>query len=107
MAVISVHECYTKAFELRAEKGDAISAHTKKELFDYEFKMYDAADRILTLTREDGNILISYASELKDRIRVVPHGVDTAFYTPPENKSWSRGAKNILYLGNFTGIVMC
>jgi hypothetical protein len=52
MSVISVHECYTKAFELRAEKGEAISADTIKELSNYEFKMYDAADRILSLTRE-------------------------------------------------------
>ena len=101
MSVISVHECYTKAFELRAEKGEAISADTIKELFNYEFKMYDAADRILSLTREDGNIMIGYAPELKDKIRVVPHGVDTRFYTPSENKSWARSTKNILYLGNF------
>ena len=100
-AIISVHECYTKAFELRAEKGEAISADTIKELFNYEFKMYAAADRILTLTREDGDILISHAPELKDKIRVVPHGVDTRFYTPPENRSWARNTKKILYLGNF------
>jgi glycosyltransferase involved in cell wall biosynthesis len=100
-AIISVHECYTKAFELRAEKGEAISADTIKELFNYEFKMYAAADRILTLTREDGDILISHAPELKDKIRVVPHGVDTRFYTPPENISWARNTKKILYLGNF------
>ncbi len=101
MSVISVHECYTKAFELRAKKGEAISADTIKELFNYEFKMYDVADRILSLTREDADIMIGYAPELKDKIRVVPHGVDTGFYTPPEKSSWARNTKNILYLGNF------
>lgn len=45
--------------------------------------------------------MIGYAPELKDKIRVVPHGVDTRFYTPSENKSWARSTKNILYLGNF------
>jgi glycosyltransferase involved in cell wall biosynthesis len=45
--------------------------------------------------------MIGYAPELKDKIRVVPHGVDTGFYTPSENKSWARNTKNILYLGNF------
>ena len=101
MAVISVHECYTKALELRAAKGEDVSEETIKELFNYEFKMYDVADRILTLTREDGDILISYAPGLKNKIKVVPHGVDTAFYTPPRKKSWGRNTKNVLYLGNF------
>ncbi|MCK4398485.1 MAG: glycosyltransferase family 4 protein [Methanophagales archaeon] len=100
-AIISVHECYTKAFELRAKKGEDISEDTIKELFNYEFKMYDTADKILTLTREDADILINYAPNLKTKIRVVPHGVDTAFYTPPKKKSWERNTKNILYLGNF------
>jgi glycosyltransferase involved in cell wall biosynthesis len=38
---------------------------------------------------------------LKSKIRVLPHGVDTGFYTPPNKKSWERSTKNILYLGNF------
>jgi len=101
MTVISVHECYTKAFKMRAEKGEDISEDTIKELFNYEFKMYDTADRILTLTREDADILINYAPNMKNKIRVVPHGVDTAFYKPPKLKSWERNTKNILYLGNF------
>jgi len=100
-AIISVHECYTKAFELRAAKGEDISEDTIKELFNYEFKMYDVADRILTLTKEDADILINHAPNLKNKIRVVPHGVDTAFYTPPKKKSWERNTKSILYLGNF------
>ena len=101
MAIISVHECYTKAFELRAAKGENISEDMIKELFNYEFKMYSVADRILTLTREDADILIDYAPGLKNNIRVVPHGVDTAFYTPPKKNSWDRDSKNILYIGNF------
>ncbi|NQE05410.1 hypothetical protein C5S32_06030 [ANME-1 cluster archaeon GoMg1] len=91
MTVISVHECYTKAFEMRAEKGiEDISKDIIKELFNYEFEMYDTADKILTLTREDVDILINYAPNLKNKISVVPHGVDTAFYTPPKKKSWER-----------------
>jgi len=101
VAIISMHECYTKAFELRAKKGEDISEDIIKELFNYEFKMYDTADKILTLTGEGANILINYAPNLKNKIRVVPHGVDTAFYTPPKKKSWERSTKKILYLGNF------
>ncbi|RJS77107.1 glycosyltransferase [Methanophagales archaeon] len=98
-AIISVHECYTKAFEVRADKGEAIDETTIKELFNYEFMMYDTADKVLTLTREDGDIIMNYAPWLKRKIRVVPHGVDTDFYTPPKEKSWS--SKNVLYVGNF------
>jgi glycosyltransferase involved in cell wall biosynthesis len=87
-AIISVHECYTKAFELRAAKGEDISEDIIKELFNYEFKMYGTADKILSLTREDGDILANYAPELKHKIRVVPHGVDTNFYIPSKEKSW-------------------
>jgi glycosyltransferase involved in cell wall biosynthesis len=101
MSVISVHECYTKAFSMRAQKGEEISEDTIKELFDYEFKMYEAADRLLSLTQEDAEILTSYSAGLKGKIRVVPHGVDTDFYRPPEEKSWDTSSKNLLYLGNF------
>ncbi|HEX59310.1 MAG TPA: glycosyltransferase [Methanomicrobia archaeon] len=99
-AIISVHECYTKAFELRAKKGEAISEETIGELRDYEFRMYASADKILTLTREDAEILTSYEPGLRRKIRVVPHGVDTRFFTPPKDR-WSRNTKNILYVGNF------
>lgn len=99
--IISVHECYTKASELRAAKGEDINEETIRELFNYEFKMYDTADKILTLTGEDAEIMINYSPELKNKIEVVPHGVDTGFYTPPEEKSWNRNTKNILYVGNF------
>ena len=101
VSIISVHECYTKAFRLRAEKGEDISEDTINELFDYEFKMYGRADRLLTLTKEDADILIGYSPELKEKIRVVPHGVDTNFYTPPDEDVWKRNTKNILYIGNY------
>ncbi|MHC1569973.1 MAG: glycosyltransferase family 4 protein [Candidatus Syntropharchaeales archaeon] len=101
LKVISVHECYTKAFELRKARGEKIDDETIKELSAYEFRMYSSADRILSLTREDGAFLAEYAPDLKDKIRIVPHGVDTDFYTPPAYKRVDRGTKNILYLGNF------
>ena len=98
LKVISVHECYTRALELRARKGEKISDHEIKEMRDYEFKMYSTADIVLTLTKEDADILVEYDESLRDKIRIVPHGVDTSFYRPPKNK---RETKNILYVGNF------
>jgi len=101
MKVISVHECYTKAFELRREKGEEIDEETIEELSEYEFRMYSAADRILCLTPEDAEIITGYSPGLRDKIRIVPHGVDTSFYTPPREDRLKRGTKKILYIGNF------
>jgi glycosyltransferase involved in cell wall biosynthesis len=101
ISIISVHECYTKAFKLRAEKREKISEDTIKELSAYEFRMYEKVDRLLTLTKEDAEILVEYSPKLKTKIRVVPHGVDTEFYFPPDEDVWSRNSKNILYIGNY------
>lgn len=99
MTVISVHECYTQAFRQRASKGDRLAEKTIEKLSEYEFTMYRSVDRILTLTREDMEVLIHFAPALKGRTSVVPHGVDTDFYIPPAEKLWD--TKNILFLGNF------
>jgi len=99
--MISVHECYAKALELRAKKGEGISEDTIQEIFNYEFKMYDTADKILTLTKEDADILVNYAPSLRNKISTVPHGVDTEFFVPPKKKSQGTTTNNILYLGNF------
>jgi len=99
LSVISVHECYTRAFELRKAKGEGIDEEEIREIKDYEFRMYKAVDLVLTLTHEDKEILIGYEPSLAGKIEVVPHGVDTDFYHPPKTKS--RDTKNILYTGNF------
>ncbi len=99
MTIISVHECYTQAFRQRASKGEPISEKTIEELFEYEFRMYHSVDRVLSLTQEDRQVLINLAPDLKEKISVVPHGVDTSFYIPDPEKAWN--TMNILYLGNF------
>ena len=99
ITIVSVHECYTQAFRQRVSKGENISEQTIEKLFDYEFRMYRSVDRVLSLTREDMETLIRFAPDLKDKISIVPHGVDTNFYSLPPERSWN--SKNILFLGNF------
>jgi len=99
MTIISVHECYTRAFQQRMEKGELINKETIEELFAYEFKMYRSVDRLLSLTPEDKKAMIELSPDLKGKIEVVPHGVDSNFYIPPPKKSLD--SKNILFLGNF------
>jgi len=103
MTIISVHECYTQAFRQRVGKGERISDETTQELFEYEFRMYRAADRVLLLTREDMEVLVSRASDLPGRISVVPHGVESEFYTAPKRPGQTR---NIRFRGNFNIIPM-
>ena len=102
--IISCHECYTKAARRRAEKAKGTPQEQEElfdawELEDYEFKMYDAADLVLTLTPQDRDIILSFAPRLREEIEIVPHGVDTSFYTPPKERSIE--TKEILYLGNY------
>lgn len=99
MTIISVHECYTQAFRQRVSKGEDIGEGTIEKLFDYEFRMYRSVDRVLSLTREDMEVLLRLAPDLKGKTGVVPHGVDANFYTPPLERSGD--SKNILFLGNF------
>jgi len=99
LTVISVHECYTQAAKIRMEKGENLIDFNLKELESYEFAMYDNADLLLTLTAEDKDILLNYNPSLEKKIKVVPHGVDTEFYHPPEKRDPQ--SKRILYLGNF------
>ncbi|MGB2698611.1 MAG: glycosyltransferase family 4 protein [Candidatus Zixiibacteriota bacterium] len=99
LTVISVHECYTRAAKIRMEKGENLKGLDLEELESYEFAMYDNADLLLSLTKEDRDILVSYKSSLEKKIRVVPHGVDTEFYHPPEKRDPQ--SKRILYLGNY------
>lgn len=99
MTIISVHECYTQAFQQRVNKGERISEEIIEKLFDYEFRMYRSVDCVLSLTPEDMEVLIHLAPDLKVKTGVVPHGVETEFYTPPPQRSWD--TKNILFLGNF------
>jgi glycosyltransferase involved in cell wall biosynthesis len=99
VSIISVHECYTKAFRQRAGKGENIGEGVIEDLFEYEFKMYRAADCVLSLTPEDRDALINLAPDIEEKVAVVPHGVDTEFYRPPSQKS--DDTKNILFLGNF------
>ena len=102
LSVVSVHECYTKAMEIRRSKGERIGLEEIKEMREYEFKIYRSADLVLTLTEEDREILLDYEPGLEEKVRVVPHGVDTEFYYPPPGeKTWERRGRNILYVGNF------
>lgn len=99
LTVISVHECYTEAFRQRMDKGERIDPETIEKLFAYEFSMYRSVDCVLSLTREDREVLTGLAPELSGKTHVVPHGVDTDFYITPPVKSWD--TRNILFLGNF------
>ena len=99
--VISVHECYTdarlKVFKVKGLSLEGLKAYLHYlQLRKYEFEMYRSADKVLTLTERDRDILLSYAPDL--RINVVPHGVDVEYFMP---KGWKPRGNAVCYLGNF------
>lgn len=99
VTIISVHECYTSAFRQRMSKGEDIEEELIQELYEYEFEMYRSVNLVLSLTHEDMQVLLELEPDLEGKTRVIPHGVDTDFYTLPSMNSWD--SRNILYLGNF------
>jgi len=99
--VISVHECYTdarlKVFRVKGLSWEGLKAYLHYlKLKKYEFEMYHSADKVLTLTEEDREILLGYAPNL--RVNVVPHGVDIEHFTP---EGWRPRGNVVCYLGNY------
>ncbi|KPJ54235.1 hypothetical protein AMJ39_01430 [candidate division TA06 bacterium DG_24] len=100
--VISVHECYTIARKKVLALYGPFSRRGLAALIDlrrletYEFAMYRDADRIITLTPQERDGLLSYAPDLT--IDVVPHGTDTELFipAPPEERETS-----VAFLGNY------
>ena len=99
--IMSVHECYTIARrKLMRAKGfswEGIKAFLYYvKLVGYEFKMYESADLVLTLTYEGKEELLRYNPRLK--VKVVPHGVDVDYFNLEERKPEKN---SIMFLGNF------
>ena len=65
-------------------------------LESYEFEMYRQADKVLTLTPEEQESLLTYDPTLD--IDVVPHGVDTEYFMP---RSEQVQEKAVGFLGNY------
>ncbi|MBL7073968.1 glycosyltransferase [candidate division KSB1 bacterium] len=99
--VMSVHECYTtaryKVWKAEGFSREGIEAYLYYvKLKDYEFRMYESADLILTLTQEGKEELLGFNPDLN--VEVVPHGVDVEHFHP-----YARNPEGnvIVFLGNF------
>jgi len=82
--IISCHECCTKAFASAIRFHRWSPAGLMKQIGfnqvqQYEFAMYHNADHILVLTPQERYVLLKYAPNL--RVTVVPHSVDTDYYS--------------------------
>lgn len=99
--VISVHESYYLA-RLKAFRHYKLGLNKLKEAVNlkglkrYEFDMFRKADKVLTLTPQGKEELLSICPDLN--ISVVPHGVDVdcfAFAKPEEAE------ESVVFVGNF------
>lgn len=98
--VISCHEIYfparLTAFKKEWYKKEGLKALIHlKGLRRYELNMYRSADKVLTLTHQDRDKLLSFDPELN--ISVVPHGVDVDYFTPQEREE----EPAVMFLGNY------
>lgn len=100
--IISCHECYSIARKKVLDLYGPFSItgfQTLLELYrlqKYEFAMYRDADKVLALTPEEREELLSHSSDLD--IAVVPHGVDTNKFTPVSCKNQ---VISVGFLGNY------
>lgn len=99
--VISVHECYyiarLKAFRhYKRGLNKLKEAVNLKGLKHYEFDMYRKADKVLTLTPQGKEELLSICPDLN--ISVVPHGVDVDFFAFAKSEE---AEESIVFVGNF------
>ncbi len=83
--LVSCHECCTKAYATVIRLNRWTPAGLAKRIGfngvrEFEFAMYRNMDHILVLTPQERRVLLRYAPNL--RISVVPHGVDTSYFTP-------------------------
>ncbi|MDD5748065.1 MAG: glycosyltransferase [Actinomycetota bacterium] len=99
--VMSVHECYylarRRAWEVKGFSREGLSSLANlKGLKDFEMEMYADADKILVLTSEGKEELLSLKPDLD--ISVVPHGVDVEKFRPAAKE---QGSPTVMFLGNF------
>jgi glycosyltransferase involved in cell wall biosynthesis len=99
--IISVHECYylarLKSFRHHNLGWDKLrEAINLKGLKKYEFDMYRNADKVLALTSQGKEELLTISPDLD--IAIVPHGVDVErFAFSPESEE----ENSLVFLGNY------
>jgi glycosyltransferase involved in cell wall biosynthesis len=99
--IVSCHECWTTGY-LKSIRFHGWSARglVRRFTFDhvrrYEFGMYMNMDHILVLTPEERYRLLKHAPNL--RISVVPHGVDTDYFSPPASDN---SEESIVFVGYY------
>jgi len=99
--VMSVHECYylarLKDFRHhRWGKRKLQEAVNLKGLKQFEFNMYEEADKVLALTQQGKNELLKIRGTLD--IDIVPHGVDVDHFS---FSNTDEKEKSIIFVGNY------
>jgi glycosyltransferase involved in cell wall biosynthesis len=76
------------AAESRAENGGALSVAVKMQL---ERFVYRSADRFVVLSSAFADLLVAYGVD-RSRVRVIPMGIDTDFFTPAADRGAVRAS---------------
>lgn len=109
-----IHALYDDVAPFRASSPLIVTLHTTKNLhrksiwlklkFLYQKKVIKKAARVIVLSNNMRKILSLYIET--ERIKYIPHGIDTAYFKPLEKTGSipeynKRGGKTILCLGNY------
>lgn len=100
--VISVHQCSsmsarTPLYLPERTFRQAVGEHLlTRNLRHFEFDLYRACDRVLTLSRTDSFLLSANAPEL--RVAVVPPGIDLGYFSPADAAA---SAESLLFTGQY------
>ncbi len=99
--VLVEHDIAFRSLERQLTVGDNPNispSQNPDQLRCRELAACSAADLIHVMSEEDRQFLTSHLETGADRIRVIPNGVDTTFYRPPQYGLQREGA---LFVGSF------
>ena len=100
--VISTHECASMSTRTPMYLPERTLLHSVREhlitrdLARFEFNLYRAADRVLTLSPEDRFTLLTHGPDL--RVSVVPAGIDLDYFAPPATRG---SEESLLFTGQY------
>jgi rhamnosyltransferase len=109
--ILTEHDIAFRSFDRRRKLGFhhrfpegaafGTSRADANRLQRYELRWNEEADQVHTMSVDDARVLARFMPDGAARLRVLPNGVDTDYYAPPEP---APARHDVLYVGNFENL---